>query len=295
MPLRLTGHLLYGVVRIYSRQSEQVYIDATQAQNTLRKALSTMAPTGGAGASLTLIPTATDIDMATSATTRGPITFAEDPFWFAGDFDHTFDLEWEAHLDQHAGAAGLSWSSGISSGQVQPLTPLHSPSGGGGGTPSATPPGSQGHRHRFIASQDQITLPAYRHLAGESALELISASAAASPLSNSAQVEIGRRVAASEGGSQGGEYDGMDESVDGGGFDFIVGEDVYRREDFDLGLDDGYQDQGGADALQAPRQARSRDVSVAMSVGGDARAGEGDAGGIFDADDFGHGHEGGEE
>lgn len=255
-----------GVVRILSRQSEQVYSDATHTQASIRKAMTDMRQGPNSNS---LFVTGTNIDMSESTTngtssrsrhssvggSSNAVTLADNAPWYVGDFDTILDREWEMHLDRYGTAGGdqESWSSGIGSQSFKTLT-----------SPSGSHQQLQDTQARFTASQEKITLPAYRHLSGETAIEF-------SP--RNSQVEVGRGGVDIGDGLAFDLLGGGDDASSlggGGGFEFmgdgaggVFDEDIQ----LDLGLDD---DDGGEFGLgiaqptrpPTPQQPTSRDVSI---------------------------------
>ncbi|CAO1614011.1 unnamed protein product [Sympodiomycopsis kandeliae] len=266
LALRLRSQLLFGVVRVYSHKSVQLFNDITNAHRNIRRALADMTLSN----INSIVPMGTNIDMQTgdNATSRrgntsasgNPITLSQD--LFTCDFTAPFDWTWEEYLNR--GGSGMppgtgnsqSWSSGIGSDQLQSLT---SPSQTYSGlrTPMHTPPplnSQQRTPSKHIGSKEKINESQYRDSAYDDHPDFF---------------ENGRRdgEASQEGylGIGGGDADSA--GSEGGGFGFADMQNGHPG-DLDLGLElDGDDDNNhnllaqGQVGGQTPNT-RSRHASV---------------------------------
>ncbi|CAO1635298.1 unnamed protein product [Parajaminaea phylloscopi] len=133
--------LMYGVVRLYSRKTEQFFVDVTNVHASIRKVLSDIHAASASGSA------GIDLDMPTKTRAAAEkITIAHDPVFFSGDFDAVLDWRWERHLDGLNQASQTE--SGIASFELDQSPDLRSSR-----SPSQAP---------HTAPRDRITLPAHR-------------------------------------------------------------------------------------------------------------------------------------
>lgn len=142
MALRLSGQLMYGVVKLYGQKTQQFLADVTHVHATIRKTFSDIDNVSS------VVVTNDNLDMAATRGSKvSELTISDADLRFAGDFETPMDWSWEHHLDSGQEISALT-DSGVGSGygaRSASRTPLRS-------TPQT----------RHTAAKEQITLPAYK-------------------------------------------------------------------------------------------------------------------------------------